>query len=116
MTEDEKRTLADVEKAVQDLVRTNGGGNGTAVAVLGEGAQKIFDQTKGDIMSVFQDALNRLNDTRRACDAAEQQIKDKRADVERALFEYVQTVETLANNNHKMQQAIGDMAAVNEQV
>ena len=112
---DTNNVMTAVEKSIKDLEKLNGSEK-REIQPLGESAQKILDQTRGDVLSVFQNALDRLNDTRRACDAAEQHIKNKRADVERALFDYVQAVEILATSNSKMQTAIGDLAIINEQV
>lgn len=119
-------TMADdldksVELAIRDLAKSStelekSNGQDAPGAALGESAKQILDQTQRDVLTVFQSALDRLNDTRRACDAAELRIKEKRADVDRALFQYIQSVEVLATSNAKMQQAISDLAIVNDQV
>jgi hypothetical protein len=115
VTETEQAIIKRVENSIKEIekVQELEGVNGHQ---LGDSARKILDQTKGDVLSVFKNALDRLNDTRRACDAAEQHIKDKRADVERALFEYVQAVEILATRNGQIQEAIGDLMISNDQV
>lgn len=112
--------IANVETHIKEVGKVNEleqrNGHQAAPPALGESAQKILDQTKSDVLSVFQNAIDRLNDTRRVCDAAEQLIKDRRENVERALFSYIQTVEKLAKSNASMQQTIGDIAAVNDLV
>ncbi len=75
---------------------------------LGEAAQHILENSLRDIDKIFEYALERITQTRTACDAAEVAIQTKRNVVRDMLTEYVAALQMVETTARDAQQALGD--------